>query len=435
MKKHFSFRLLLVLFFVFFVSHSKSLSVDKATAQLIDQYTQKISPEIIKIRRFIHMNPELSNREYQTAKLVSSKLMSLGLEVKTGVAKTGVVALLRGSQKGLTVGIRADMDALPIQELTDVPFKSLNPGVMHACGHDIHTSIVLGTAMVLTALKEKIRGSVKFIFQPAEEGSPPGEEGGAGLMIEEGVLEEPSVGAIFGLHVWPEDLEKALFSAGSIMASSDWFEITIIGKSSHGARPHEGVDSITLASNVIVSLQNIISRTLDPTDPAVLSIGKIEGGTKANIVAEKVYLEGTVRTLSETSRDKIPKLMENVIKGITRSFGGDYIFNYRYGSPSVYNHPELAKIMLPTLIKVLGKENVKDLKPQMVAEDFAFYCQKIPGFFFFLGVKDPILETMAPLHSPYFDPDERSIALGIKIFCHLLLDCLQRQSYFEDTPP
>jgi amidohydrolase len=413
----------------------KGLTVDKTTALRIEKEIQKHNLEIIKIRRFLHMNPELSNREYETAKLVGAKLISLGLEVKKGIAKTGVVALLRGSQQGATVGIRADMDALPIQELTDVPFKSLNPGVMHACGHDVHTSIALGTAMVLTGLKDKIKGNIKFIFQPAEEGPPPGEEGGASLMIKEGVLQEPSVGAIFGLHVWPEDLGKAYFIPGHMMASSDWFQIVIKGKSSHAARPHEGVDSIALASNIVVGLQSVISRTTNPTDPAVLTIGKINGGTRSNIIAEKVILEGTVRTLSDRNRKKIPQLMENIVKGITHSFGADYTFSYRKGAPSLYNHPELAKIMLPTLLKVLGEEHVKKLAPQMVAEDFSYYCQEIPGFYFFLGVKNPTQETMAPLHNPYFNPDEGSITLGIKIMCHLLLDCLERQVHLESYPP
>jgi len=426
---------ILFLSFVLLLFPLKGLTVDKTTALRIEKEIQKHNLEIIKIRRFLHMNPELSNREYETAKLVGAKLISLGLEVEKGVAKTGVVALLRGSQQGATVGIRADMDALPIQELTDVPFKSLNPGVMHACGHDVHISIALGTAMVLTGLEDKIKGNIKFIFQPAEEGPPPGEEGGASLMIKEGVLQEPSVGAIFGLHVWPEDLGKAYFIPGHMMASSDWFQIVIKGKSSHGAQPHKGVDSIALASNIVVSLQSVISRTINPTDPAVLTIGKINGGTRSNIIAEKVILEGTVRTLSDRNRKKIPQLMENIVKGITHSFGADYTFNYRKGPPSLYNHPELAKIMLPTLLKVLGEEHVKELNPQMVAEDFSYYCQEIPGFYFFLGVKNPTQETMAPLHNPYFNPDEESITLGIKIMCHLLLDCLERQGHLESYPP
>jgi amidohydrolase len=253
-------------------------------------------------------------------------------------------------------------------------------------------------------------------------------------MIKEGVLQEPSVGAIFGLHVWPEDLGKAYFIPGHMMASSDWFQIVIKGKSSHGAQPHKGVDSIALASNIVVSLQSVISRTTNPTDPAVLTIGKINGGTKSNIIAEKVILEGTVRTLSKRNREKIPQLMENIVKGITHSFGADYTFSYRKGAPSLYNHPELAKIMLPSLLKVLGEEHVEELAPQMVAEDFSYYCQEIPGFYFFLGVKKSTQETMAPLHNPYFNPDEGSIALGIKIMCHLLLDCLERQGHLELYP-
>ena len=409
-------------------------AVDTRTALKIDQEIEKHSLEIIKIRRFIHMNPELSNREYETSKLVAAKLISLDLEVKTGVARTGVVALLRGGQPGPTVAIRADMDALPIQETTSVPFKSLNPGVMHACGHDIHTSVALGVAMVLSNIKDRIKGNVKFIFQPAEEGAPQDEEGGAALMIKEGVLDDPTVGAIFGLHVWPEDVGQVNFSTGDIMAGSDWFEITIKGKGAHGARPQEGIDAIVLAAEIITTLQSVISRSVDPVDPAVLTIGKIEGGTRSNIIAEKVTLEGTVRALSETNRKKIPQLMEGIVKGITQSFGATSTFDYRPSIPPVTNHPEFGQTMLPTLIGVLGKDKVLPLPPQMVAEDFAYYARRIPGFFFFLGVKSPFQTTTAALHSPNFNPDERSIAVGIKLMCHLLLDSLDKQSPLEPPP-
>jgi amidohydrolase len=409
-------------------------AVDQKTALLIDSEIKKHETEILKIRRFLHMNPELSNREFETANLIASKLLSLGLEVKTGIAKTGVTGLLRGETQGLTIGLRADMDALPIQELSSIPFKSLNPGVMHACGHDIHMSIVLGTAMVMSTLKDEINGNIKFIFQPAEEGAPAGEEGGAKRMIQEGVLEAPSVGAIFGLHVWPEDLGQVYFSSGPIMASSDWFQITIQGKSSHGARPHEGIDAIALASQVVISLQSIVSRAVDPTDPAVVTIGKIEGGTKANIIAEKVTIEGTIRTLSETNRRKIPRLIEDVARGITDSFDANYLFDYKKGAPPLYNHPDLASILVPTLTRILGEKNVKKINPQMVAEDFSYFCQKIPGFYLLLGVKDPDAPAIAPLHSPFFNPDERSISLGIKIMCHLLVDCFEHQRHIGDSP-
>jgi amidohydrolase len=423
-------------FLVIFLIFSLSVilfATDKKTAQLIDVEIQKHQEEILKTRRFLHMNPELSNREFETSKLIAAKLMSLGLDVQTEVAKTGVVALLTGDQPGITVGCRADMDALPIQEQTDLPYKSLNPGVMHACGHDIHMTVALGTAMVMSALRDRLSGNIKFIFQPAEEGAPAGEEGGASLMIREGVLDDPPVRAIFGLHVMPLDVGKIQFSPGAIMASSDRFEITIKGKSSHGARPHEGKDAITLAAQVILGIQTIVSRNLEATDPAVISIGKIEGGIRTNIIADEVRLEGTVRTLSETNRSKIQQMMEDIVKGITSSFGADYAFSYRRGSSPVYNHPQLAKIMIPTLFEVLSENNVEEIKPQMIAEDFSAYCQKIPGFFFFLGVKPPQQKSMAPLHSPLFDPDERSIAIGIKIMCHLLFDCLKHQSRIENT--
>jgi amidohydrolase len=412
----------------------KATGVDSKTALLIDKEIQKHQAEFIRTRRFLHMNPELGNREFETSRLIASKLLSFGLEVKSGIAKTGVTGLLRGEDQGLTIGLRTDMDALPIQELTDIPFKSLNPGVMHACGHDIHVAIALGTAQVMSILKEKINGNIKFIFQPAEEGAPPGEPGGAKDMIQEGVLDNPQIHAIFGLHVWPENLGQVYFSPGPVMASSDGFQIVIEGKSSHAARPHEGIDAIVLSSQVIVGLQSIVSRAVDPTDPVVITIGKIYGGTKANIIAEKVTMEGTVRTLSETNRKKVPRLIEEVVRGITHSYGASYAFHYKKGAPPLYNHPDLASILAPTLSQTLGEWNVRDIKPQMVAEDFSWFSQKIPGFYFFLGVKDPNKPSMEPLHSPYFNPDERSIVLGIKIMCHLLIDCLEHQRHIEEVP-
>lgn len=433
MSKNYAVRFLAILISLL-TTFLLGMGVDSQTTRLIDQEIQKHTAEIIRTRRFLHMNPELGNREFETANLIASRLLSFGLEVKSGIAKTGVTGLLRGAEQGLTIGLRADMDALPIQELTNLPFKSLNPGVMHACGHDIHVAVALGTAKVMSALKEKINGNIKFIFQPAEEGAPAGEAGGADAMIQEGVLENPPIRAILGLHVWLENLGQVYFSPGPIMASSDWFQIVIEGKSSHAARPHEGIDAIALSSQVIVSLQSIVSRAVDPTDPVVVTIGKIVGGTKANIIAEKVTLEGTIRTLSETNRKKIPRLIEDVVRGVTHSFGASYVFQYKKGAPPLYNHPDLASILAPTLSRTLGEWNVRDIKPQMVAEDFSYFSQKIPGFYFFLGVKDPEKPSMAPLHSPYFNPDERSIVLGIKIMCHLLFDCLEHQRHIGDVP-
>jgi len=407
------------------------LPVDKVTSFQIEQVIQDHIEEVIKIRRYLHMNPELGNREFETAKLIASKLLSLGLEVKTGIAKTGVTGLLTGAGQGVTIGLRADMDALPIQEESNVPYRSLNPNVMHACGHDIHTAVALGTAMVLSDLKFKLKGNIKFIFQPAEEGPPSGEEGGASLMIKQGVLEDPPVRAMFGLHVWPEaQVGTVLFSPGPIMASSDSFEIVIKGKSAHGARPHEGIDAIALAAQAITSIHSSMSRIIDPSDPAVVTIGKIKGGIRSNILAESVILNGTARTLTRTNRNKIQSLLDNTVRNITQVHGATYSFNYNIGSPPVYNHPELAVIMTPALKEIVGKDKVLPLSPQMVAEDFSEFNQKIPGFFFFLGVSPQGKRSSPPLHNPYFNPDEKSIALGIKIFCYLLLDCLEHQNHF-----
>ena len=402
--------------------------VDLKTSQRIDEEIEKNKAEIVKVRRFIHMNPELGNREFETARLIIAKLQPLGFEVRTGIAKTGVVAVLRGSQPGPAVAVRADMDALPVQETTNLPFKSLNPGVMHACGHDVHSSIVLGTALVLNALKDKLKGTVTFLFQPAEEGAPSGEEGGADLMVKEGALDNPSVGAVFGFHVWPENVGTVLVAPGNVTAASDTFTITVKGKSAHAARPHEGVDAVVIAAEIVTALQTVVSRASDPTDPAVLTIGTINGGARRNIIAERVVLEGTVRTLSETNHKKIPLLMESIVRNIAGMYGAEGQFEYKEALPSVFNNPELAAAMAPTLTKLLGKDKTLEWKPQMIAEDFAFLARKVPGFFFFLGVKSPGQATAAPLHSPNFNPDERSIPLGIRILSHLLLDALDSQS-------
>jgi amidohydrolase len=410
-------------------------SVDLKTSQRIDAEIEKNKAEIVKIRRFIHMNPELGNREFETARLISAKLEPLGFEVRTGVAKTGVVAVLRGSQPGPAVAVRADMDALPVQETTNLPFKSLNPGVMHACGHDVHSSIVLGTALVLNALKDKLKGTVTFLFQPAEEGAPEGEEGGADLMVKEGALDNPSVGAVFGFHVWPENVGTVLVAAGNVTAAADTFTITVKGKSAHAARPHEGIDAVVIAAEIVTALQTVVSRASDPTDPAVLTIGTINGGARRNIIAERVVLEGTVRTLSETNRKKIPLLMESIVRNITGMYGADFQFEYKEALPSVFNNPELAAAMAPTLIKLLGKDKTLEWKPQMIAEDFAYLARKAPGLYFFLGVKSPAQATAAPLHSSNFNPDERSIPLGIRILSHLLLDALDGQSALASGGP
>ncbi len=373
------------------------------------------------------MNPELGNREVETARLIASKLQPLGFEVRTGVAKTGVVAVLRGGQPGPAIAVRADMDALPVQEATGLPYKSLNPGVMHACGHDVHSSVVLGTALVLNALKTGLKGSVTFLFQPAEEGAPEGEEGGAELMVREGALDSPPVSAVFGFHVWPEPVGQVLFASGNVTAAADSFNITVKGRSAHGARPHEGVDAVVIAAEIVTALQTIVSRATDPTDPAVLTVGTIAGGSRRNIIADRVVLEGTVRTLSEANQKKVRGLMESMVKNITAIYGAGYEFEYKPGNPSVFNNPELAAAMTPTLVRLLGKDKVVEWKPQMIAEDFAFLARKAPGFYFFLGVRGPG-QPATPLHNPGFNPDEKAIPLGMRILSHLLIDALEGQS-------
>ncbi|OGD16696.1 MAG: hypothetical protein A2V76_02305 [Candidatus Aminicenantes bacterium RBG_16_63_14] len=409
--------------------------VDPKMSRRIDEEIEKNKAEIVKIRRFIHMNPELGNREFETARLIANKLQPLGFEVRTGVAKTGVVAVLRGGQAGPVVAVRADMDALPVQETTNLPFKSLNPGVMHACGHDVHSSVVLGTALVLNALKDGIKGTVTFLFQPAEEGAPEGEEGGADLMVKEGALDNPPAGAVFGFHVWPENVGSVLFAPGNVTAAADTFVITVKGKGAHGARPHEGVDAVVIAAEIVTALQTIVSRASDPTDPAVLTVGTINGGARRNIIAERVVLEGTVRTLSEANHKKVRLLMESIVKNITGMYGADFQFEYKEALPSVFNNPELTAAMAPTLVKLLGKDKIVEWQPQMIAEDFAFLARKVPGFYFFLGVKSPAQAAAAPLHSPNFSPDERSIPLGVRILSHLLLDALAGQSALGSGGP
>jgi amidohydrolase len=408
-------------------------SVDKTTAYLIDEEISRHIQDIIKIRRFLHMNPELSNREFETSKLVAAQLLSMGLEVKTGIAKTGVVGLLRGEQSGMTVAFRVDMDALPIQEETQVSYRSLNPGIMHACGHDVHTAIGLGTAQVLSRLRDRLAGNIKFIFQPAEEGPPQGEEGGADVMIKEGALDDPPVRAIFGLHVWPDiPVGHVLFTPGPALASSDGFEIILRGQSAHGARPYEGIDSVVLAAQIVLAVHSTLSRTVDPENPAVITIGKIQGGIRSNIIADEVRLSGTARTITEAKRAEIERLLRDIIRGITQPVGAGFDLRYNRGTPSVYNHPDLAEIMLPTLRNALGKDKVNSHPPQMVAEDFAEFSQRIPGFYFLLGVKSPGVRSMPPLHSPLFNPDEASIAVGIKAAAHLLFDGLAHQHRTQD---
>ncbi len=388
----------------------------------VEDYIYSIKNKMISIRRKIHASPELSNREFQTSKMVADYLRKLGLDVREKIAKTGVVGIIRKGEKYPTVAIRADMDALPIEEKNEVEYRSRVKGVMHACGHDFHTTILLGTAEVLFRFKDILKGNVLFIFQPAEEGAPNGEEGGASLMIKEGLFKILEPSCIFALHVSPDiEVGKIGYTSGFSMANADSFTIEIEGKSSHGAYPHQGIDAILASSLFITQLQSISSRFADVNDPVVVTVGKIQGGVRANVLAEKVGMEGTIRTLSDNSRNMALDKIHNMLKGVELSFGIKYKLDITNQVPSVYNNLELTEWSISLIKKILGKENCIELKPQMTAEDFGFYSREVPAFFFWLGVRNEKKGFIHGLHTPYFSGDEDAIQVGIKIFVNLVL--------------
>ncbi|HEV3468856.1 MAG TPA: amidohydrolase [Pyrinomonadaceae bacterium] len=391
---------------------------------------EALRERLVAQRRDFHMHPELSNREERTARVVAERLKALGLtDIKTGVARHGVTALLVGSRPGPVVAVRADMDALPIEETIDVPYKSRNPGVKHACGHDVHTTVELGVAEVLSKMREEVRGTVKFIFQPAEEGPPAGEEGGARLMIKEGTLENPRPRAIFGLHTEPNlQAGQIGYHTGPAMASSDRFTITVRGKSSHGAQPHNGVDAIVVAAECVAAIQNIRSRRIDPLEPIVISVGQIHGGNRFNIIAPEVRMEGTMRTLSEAVRARAQALMRETVRNVTAAYGATSEVEFEENAAVTYNDPALVEQMLPTIRRVVGEKNALAIKPFMPAEDFAYYQKVVPGFYYFLGVGNRERGITAGWHTPEFDVDEESLVVGVKVMSNMLLDYLEEGS-------
>lgn len=396
----------------------------------IAQLAEKLRAKLVSQRRDFHMHPELSNREARTAQVVAERLRAIGLtEVKTGVGKHGVVALLKGDLPGDVVAVRADMDALPIQETINVPYKSQNDGVKHACGHDVHTTVQLGVAEVLNQMRAQLRGTVKFIFQPAEEGPPAGEPGGAGLMIEEGALANPRPSAIFGLHVMPNiEIGQVGYNVGGAMASSDRFTITLRGKKVHGAYPHDGIDTVVVAAECITALQTIRSRRINTQEPLVITIGSIHGGNRFNIIADEVKLEGTMRTLSEEVRKQAIGMMKQTLQGVTSAYGASYEIEFGVGNPVTYNDPALVAATLPSLRRVVGEANVFEPRPQMGAEDFSLYQKAIPGFFYFLGVGNKAKGITAMIHTPEFDVDEESLVVGVRLMSNVLFDYLERQA-------
>jgi amidohydrolase len=411
------------------ISILASHGYSQAREERVSKAAEALRATLIEQRRDFHMHPELSNREERTARVVAERLRALGLEVKTGVGKHGVVALLKGGKPGPVVAWRADMDALPVTSTLIKPYKSQNQGVHHACGHDAHMAIALSVAELLTKMREDINGSVKFIFQPAEEGAPKGEEGGAALMIKEGVLENPRPKAIFGLHVWsPVKAGTVHYSSGPALASADSFEVIIRGKQVHAANPHLGVDPITVAAQCISALQMVRSRRIDPNEGMVLSIGSIHGGNRSNIIPSEVKLEGTIRTFNEAVRESVFTMIKQTLSGCTSAQGASYSIDFSGTSyPVTNNDPALTAASLPAMEKVLGKVNLVLAKPITGAEDFSYYQKQVPGFFWFLGVGNEKEGIVAAHHTPDFDVDETALVLGVKVAANQLLDYLERE--------
>ena len=403
----------------------------------IDRLADQVEPHVIANRRYIHQHPELSNRETETAAYIAAHLRALGIEVQTGIAKTGVVGVLRGGKPGPVVALRSELDALPDTEEVDLPFKSTvratyngkEVGVMHACGHDAHMGILLGVAEVLSQLRSQVHGTVKFIFQPAEEGAPAGEEGGAALMVKEGVLDQdPKPQAIFALHVLTQfETGTVAYRAGGIMAGTDDLKIVVHGRSTHGALPWNGVDPIVAASQIVLGLQTIVSRQTDLTKaPVVLTIGRIEGGIRFNIIPDTVTLYGTVRTLDPQARTDLEQRIKRTAEDIAASSGAtaEMTMGGEVSYPVTFNDPGLTARMLPTLTRVAGKDHLLECPPQTIAEDFSFYQKKIPGVFVFLGVRKPgaSMDEYAPNHSPRFKIDESGLKLGVRLLANMTVD-------------
>ncbi len=410
-------------------------------AAQIDAAAKTVEPKVIAWRRDIHQNPELSNREFRTAKVVAEHLKSLGMDVQTEVGHTGVVAVLKGGKPGPVIALRADMDALPVEERVDVPFASKarstyegnDVGVMHACGHDTHVAILMGAAEVLSGMRDQIPGTIKFIFQPAEEGAPKGEKGGAGLMITEGVLKNPDVEAIFGLHItqgWSAG--EVAFKPMGMMASAERFDVTLTGKQTHGAQPWAGVDPIVVGSQIVMALQTIISRQIDITAaPAIITVGAFHGGIRNNIVPDAVTMSGTIRTFDPEMKKQIHERMERTITQIAASAGATATLEISDGVPVTFNDPELTQQMSRTLESVFGSDNVQVAPMVTGAEDFSFYQEKIPGFFFFLGGRpqDIPRDQAIPNHSPLFAVDESALEGGVRAMSRLAVDYMSAKAH------
>jgi amidohydrolase len=385
---------------------------------------------LIATRRDLHMQPELSNRETRTSDVIAARLKELGFDdIRRGVSNHGIVALLKGAKPGPVVAIRADMDALPIEETLGVPYKSQNKGVMHACGHDIHMTVALGTAELLSRMRADLAGSVKFIFQPAEEGPPAGEDSGAERMIREGALDNPRVAAIFALHTSPSlEAGKIGYVPGAMLASADTVNLRIAGKKVHAAYPHQGIDPIVVAAEVVSALQTIVSRRIDPLEPIVLTFGSIHGGNRSNIIADEVRLEGTLRTHNDAVRARAIALVTEIAAGVAASHGAsaEVVWDERV-IPVTTNDAALVEATLPAWREMLGDANLVHVSPVMGAEDFSFFQRATPGAMFWLGVGKPGNPNPGALHTPDYDPDERSLVAGVKAMSAAVLNFLDRR--------
>lgn len=425
MKKKYPLLMLLLLF---------SQAVNGQLEKLIKEKSYAIEHKVIEWRRHFHQNPELSNREYNTAEYVANHLRNLGLKVETGIAKTGVIGLLNTGKPGPVVALRADMDALPVRERVDVPFASREEseyqgqkvGVMHACGHDSHMAILLGAAEVLTDLKSELVGQILFVFQPAEEGAPPGEEGGAKLMVKEGLFDKYPIEVFFGLHISSVlEAGKIRYKPLGIMAASDRFTIKVKGKQTHGSRPWGGIDPITVSAQIIMGLQTIISRQTELTrEPAVITVGKFTSGVRNNIIPEEAEMIGTIRTFDTTMQRIIHEKIKTTAINIAESAGATAEVDIQIGYPVTFNNPELTARILPTLEKTAGPENVLVTRPSTGAEDFSFFAKQVPSFYYFLGGMPPGMNPTEapPHHTPDFYLDESGFVLGVQTMVQLVVD-------------
>jgi len=408
------------------------------THSQLDLLAAEAQPQVVEWRRWFHENPELSNREFKTAEQIEGILREMGLEPQTGVAHTGIIAVIEGGKPGPMVAIRTDMDGLPVIEQTGLPFAStqkdvyngMDVGVMHACGHDAHMSMLLGAAWVLNSVKDDLAGSVMLIFQPAEEGAPEGEEGGAELMLKEGIWAKGKPEAVFGIHVGIGVPGGQIgVKPGPLMAAVDSFKITVVGKQSHGAMPWNGVDPIVVSSQIVLGLQTIVSRQVDVTlAPSIVSVGRISGGVRNNVIPDRVEMEGTIRTFDEDMRREIHARIEKTARAIASASGAEIEFELLVGYPSVNNNAKLFEQSLPTLQRVSGDNPVNIITPQTVAEDFSFFSNEVPGLFLFLGNGPPEVNstTLPGNHSPYFDMHEPTLETGVRIFSNLVVDYLRQ---------